>query len=102
MLDDIVWIIVLRMSQCMMIVLYKERKEDSDNGIQYRRLHGKKRWDFLITEWRIGREDTTGFMSIISESLCLSVLVLFFIYIPPLYTISDCFVSNFAEPAASL
>lgn len=63
---------------------------------------GKRDGIFLITERRIGRKDTTGFMSTTSLWIYLSVLVLFFTYIPPLYTISDCFVSNFAEPAASL
>lgn len=47
----------------------------------------------MFRERRTGREDTTGFMLIIYVSVCQSVLVLFFTYIPPLYTISICICS---------
>lgn len=63
--------------------MYKGRKEDSDNGIQYSGYMEKEMGFSMYREWGTAREDTIGFMSIIYQS----VLVLFFTYIPPLYTI---------------
>lgn len=82
--------------------MYKERKEDSDNGIQYRGYMGKEMGFPMLRERRTGREDTTGFMSIIYLSVCQSWFCSLHIYprcIPYRFILVRV---NFADPAAVL
>lgn len=79
--------------------MYKGRKEDSDNGIQYRGYMGKEMGFSMYREWRTGREDTIGFMSIIYLSVWFCSLHIYPHCIPSGFILA---CVNSADPAAVL
>lgn len=82
--NDIVWVIAFEDGvKCMIIVLYKEGKTATTEYSTEFTWEKETGFLFCVRERRIGRKDTTGFMSIISlVSLPVCLGSVLYIYTP--------------------